>query len=297
MPESSRPPELVVFWFSGTGNTLLAARSFVEGAASVLAGARIVLEPMVRRGGDDEALARLMDGVRYACAFFPVYRASVPRLVASFLRRLCGVWEGRVDCVATMAAAAPGLRAAVEECSPDGRTSLLGSVIAPSNCLRFPFAAPAFLDSWLIDRLCRVCRGHGSHWASLRAGGGACADAPEASPGGEGGSRPGSRLDRLARALLRRLPGGGCDSYWADWLSGRFRVSDSCDGCGLCAALCPVGNIVVEGGRRAVHGSRCEMCLRCYQWCPRRAVSLGFLDLLMRRYTAPGVDVGMLEDV
>jgi ferredoxin len=50
-----------------------------------------------------------------------------------------------------------------------------------------------------------------------------------------------------------------------------FEVNERCNGCGLCARICPVGNIeMVEG--RPVWQHRCETCYACFQWCARKAI-------------------------
>lgn len=43
-----------------------------------------------------------------------------------------------------------------------------------------------------------------------------------------------------------------------------------CVSCGLCAELCPVGNIRVD--RSAEFGERCELCMRCITFCPQSAI-------------------------
>jgi len=48
-------------------------------------------------------------------------------------------------------------------------------------------------------------------------------------------------------------------------------VNDDCTGCGICARVCPVGNIKITDGK-PVFQHRCEMCFACDEWCPVNAV-------------------------
>jgi len=46
---------------------------------------------------------------------------------------------------------------------------------------------------------------------------------------------------------------------------------DRCTGCGRCAKLCPMDNIVMTDNL-PVFQKRCALCLRCYNFCPELAV-------------------------
>ncbi len=51
----------------------------------------------------------------------------------------------------------------------------------------------------------------------------------------------------------------------------KLKLSQSCTGCGVCASICPEGNITMENGR-PVMGSSCVSCFACYHRCPVNAI-------------------------
>ncbi len=71
-----------------------------------------------------------------------------------------------------------------------------------------------------------------------------------------------------------------------------FTVNALCTGCGICAKVCPAGNIQMEKGRPLYHHD-CETCLACYQWCPVNAIG-GPLVEYNPRYHHPEVTVSEL---
>lgn len=54
-----------------------------------------------------------------------------------------------------------------------------------------------------------------------------------------------------------------------------FRAAETCTGCGLCARVCPVGNIELSAEGTPQWGGHCTMCLACYHHCPAHAIALG----------------------
>ena len=54
----------------------------------------------------------------------------------------------------------------------------------------------------------------------------------------------------------------------------KFRVSDSCIGCGICAKNCPLQNITIENDRPHWNG-HCTNCMSCYHRCPKNAINFG----------------------
>ncbi len=82
-----------------------------------------------------------------------------------------------------------------------------------------------------------------------------------------------------------------------------FYATNACNGCGLCAQACPLKAVRMRGGK-PYWTLLCESCTRCMNYCPKRAVEASYpfaallmylsglpaaavlLDLLARRFTA-----------
>jgi len=69
-----------------------------------------------------------------------------------------------------------------------------------------------------------------------------------------------------------------------------FYADEKCTKCGICGKVCPVGNIKLENGK-PVWQHKCEQCLACLQWCPVEAIQYGKKTAGRKRYHHPEVNV------
>jgi len=67
-----------------------------------------------------------------------------------------------------------------------------------------------------------------------------------------------------------------------------FHADTRCNACGICGRVCPSSNITLPEGRPVWH-HRCEQCFACLQWCPREAVQYGKKTLNYERYHHPEI--------
>jgi ferredoxin len=73
-------------------------------------------------------------------------------------------------------------------------------------------------------------------------------------------------------------------------LDKNFWVDEKCNGCAICTAICPSGNIIIEG-KKPVWQGNCEQCLACIQWCPAEAIQYGKKTPGYARYRHPQVSL------
>lgn len=70
-----------------------------------------------------------------------------------------------------------------------------------------------------------------------------------------------------------------------------YSVDDTCNSCGICQKVCPVNNVELKDGKPAwLH--RCEFCLACIHYCPQKAIQWKVITRKRGRYHYKGISAG-----
>ena len=72
--------------------------------------------------------------------------------------------------------------------------------------------------------------------------------------------------------------------------TGRYYVEDSCIGCGICEANCPIDAIKLEDGKPVWIEKWCTGCMACINKCPVEAIQYGEHSKTRMRYVFKGFD-------
>jgi ferredoxin/flavodoxin len=257
----------VIYYFTGTGNSLAAAKKI----AAALGETRLV--PVASLVENEGTITPEAERVGIVC---PVYFAGLPLMVASFAERLRPDAASYVFAVVTYggSGAAPALGqldGILREHASRGLDSGF-SVRMPGNYILM-YESPK-----------------GPKRAAMLG----AADEKIARIVGEIRECLGQKLPRSFVEQLVHTLGYGWFRKNAHDKDRTFTVLDNCTSCGTCVAVCPAGNITLVE-EKPVFSHHCEVCCACIHACPVQAIQAGSKTGGRERYRNPDVTLADLK--
>ncbi|MCX7747943.1 MAG: EFR1 family ferrodoxin [Clostridia bacterium] len=253
--------ETKIFYFTGTGNSLMVARDL----ADEMGGASLVAIPQAVNDGE----LHLKD----ACVgiIFPVFYWGIPLIVRKFIEKLKLDGVKYIFAVATYGGYAGG--------ALDQISKLLikkGSKLDAGFFVKLP---ENYILSYNIPKEAEQDR-------QLKIGKQKVKKIAEAV---EKQDKQG--IEKRVTGIFKFLTPIFYKRVYRFHEDGKkFWTQDSCNGCGTCKKVCPVKNIEMDN-RKPRWGDCCEQCLACIHWCPKKAIELSNKTLKRGRYQNPEVNL------
>ncbi len=257
----------VIYYFTGTGNTLAAARAL----AGELGDTRLIPLRRVMYYG---ATAPQADAVGIA---FPVYFLDMPIIVRQFVFNILFPENAFIFGLATCGERPGGALFRLKELLEEKTYTLSAgfSLVMPENYIgpvnlmgdaphrreKYAAAKARIPEIAAAIRERKVSLPEGSDSAFLRFGG---------------------RLARYLATSVYNTPG-------------HLHATAACTRCGICAKICPARNITVTNNA-VTFGDDCTQCYACIHWCPAEAIQIGGRTTGKQRYRHPDVTIKDMLD-
>ncbi|MDE6442501.1 MAG: EFR1 family ferrodoxin [Clostridia bacterium] len=256
---------MVGVYFSGTGNTKYCIEKFLkafEGSARAL--------PI-----EDPAATDAVKNTDEIVFAYPVQYSNLPKIVRDFIKLNRGIWRGkRIFIIATMGLfSGDGAGCSARLFKKYGAKVIGGlhlkmpDCIGDSKLLKKPLDKNRELIKQAEEKIVKAADNIKS------------------------GKYPKEGLGffyHVAGLFGQRLYFPNKTKKYYD---GVKADGDKCVACGLCASVCPMKNIRIEGGKVIFNG-KCTMCYRCFSNCPQKAITIIGKQVYEQSKTEKYIDVG-----
>ncbi len=247
---------MIIYYFSGTGNSLYIAKKIAERT-----GAEV--QPIGRFSGNEPILI----DTDVVGIVFPVYYSELPVMVKKFAQRLVSSREKYVFAICNFGGAAAQSYKMLKDILADRGIELSAGygVHMPQNAFKKPWEK--------VDKVCAQAQKRIEFIGSK---------IEKRAKGMFYTNIPLELLIRVMHPIIKRLTRkdflertGAPQEMETDELiyliDKNYTTDANCNGCGMCAKVCPAGNIAMKD-KKPEWLHRCENCLACYNWCPQKAV-------------------------
>jgi ferredoxin/flavodoxin len=250
-----------IYYFSGTGNSLVVARNIAEKIDG-----KLIYIPAVM---DEESIKINADALGIVT---PAYYMRIPGIVERFIGKLTNLQSKYIFAIVTVGGIAGGILNRLSEAvSLRGGSLAAGfAVQLPANYIDAADAQPLFLQKRMFRKWEKKADKIADYVSNRERG----------------------RMEKFntlmtllfSRTIEKQYLRGELEPD----IDNNFWTDDKCNGCGICAKVCPVSNIKMVDDR-PVWQHHCEKCLACIQWCPKESIQFKDVTLKRKRYHHPEV--------
>ena len=252
-----------IYYFTGTGNSLVVARDI----AGQIEGELIAISSVIAK----ETIQTDAKGIGIV---FPVYMWGIPLIVKRFVKKISNLQDQYIFAIATYGG------------MPGATINMLGKVIAKCGgklaagfTVHMPGNYTPMYGAIAEEKQQRMF----GDWHQK-----ANTIAEYIRSNRQGVKENGNMLTNIFSSIIYQLAAPHIPKT-----DKRFRADEKCSRCGICQKVCPVNNIEMIDCKPAWKG-HCEQCLACLQWCPEQAIQYGKNTTGRKRYHHPEVKISDL---
>ncbi len=250
-----------LYYFTGTGNSLVVARDISKKINGIL-----ISIPAVMYKESIKIDAEVLGIVS------PTYYMRMPRIVERFIDKLTTLRSKYIFAIVTVGGISGGILHRLSDTIDRRGGSLAAGFVVrmPANYIHDADALPPFLQKRMFRNWEKKVDQIGDYILNDK----------------KGRMEKSNPLMTLlfSKSIDKKYLGGDLDPD----IDRHFWPDDKCNGCSICARVCPVINIEMVDDR-PVWQHHCEKCLACIQWCPKEAIQFKEVTLKRKRYHHPDV--------
>lgn len=245
----------MIFYFTGTGNSLFAAKRLL-GEGERLVNIATALKK-------NETRFEVCDGENVGFVF-PVYFYTVPEIIKEFISKLdikgAGYVYSVITCGGSISQTGAVLKKLLEK---RGLTlSYVTPLLMPDNGMLF-YQIPSAEEG--AQRLSEAEKRLSVIADDINNG----------------------KITEIGSStVLSDLTGLG---FKLSDKTSKFYADENCTGCRLCESVCPIGAIEIRNGKPEWIKARCTKCSACINRCPNKALQYGKATVNRNRYVNPEI--------
>lgn len=256
-----------IYYFSGTGNSLVVARDLTRKTNGKLI-------PVISVIGQE----RINTEADIIGIVFPIYDHKPPQIIENFIGKLTDIGSKYIFAVCTYGVvplkAMKKVDADIKACG--GKLSAGFIVQMPHNALGYSSIA-ADKQKKMFENWSKKLEVITEYVHTQKEG---CVETTNVLVH--------YILSGLIFKVLPSLTSLLWHAMWNGWESLGFISNEKCNGCGTCARICPVNNVAMVENKPS-WSDHCAMCFACLQWCPKESIQAGSVTVNMKRYHHPDV--------